>query len=603
MAALVLSAAHPSPAAAAVCAPLFRPVAQSAQPLRDPESLAPGDFTGDGRIDLAFSRIVAFEQRGTTGIGVLASRGSGTFGPPASDLIGIPGFNVSVAAGEFTGEGRLDLATVGEGTGLLVLVGDGRGGFTPRTVPGAADVTRALVVVDVNRDRHADVIAAGSLPDGSADLRVLLGDGAGGFVAQSPMRVGSDAGSAAAGDLNGDGSTDLVLGANASNFSSIVVLLGDGTGRFTALESPVAWRESRTSGGVFQLALADFNRDGRLDLAAGRANGPQLVLALGDGRGRFRQRARGWSTSNSYADSFAVGRFNRDRVPDIAVGAWRYDATGRSTWISVLQSDGAGGWREAPGSPYENLVGIGKLVAEDFDGNRFDDLVGVDAPTANSGRLHVLMNEGGHVSRGYRVPIREVSPAVRIRFPRTDGDLPADTSAAVIYGERVMFQASLTCEPSALRRRTFALYRRLAMASHGYGPWKRVAVRTTTRRGRVAAIGMPPMNAEYQWRPADHRRPLMRRGSVQALKVAPHITVHAKRIITGRVSPPRPGARIVFYASDGGGGDEEEWTPVGNSTIGPSGEFQHRALRRGVGYIAVLASNARYATGISPRFR
>jgi hypothetical protein len=111
------------------------------------------------------------------------------------------------------------------------------------------------------------------------------------------------------------------------------------------------------------------------------------------------------------------------------------------------------------------------------------------------------------------------------------------------------------------------------------------------------------MNAEYQWRPADNRRPPMRRGSVQALKVAPRITVNAKRIITGRVSPPRPGARIIFYASDGGGGDEEEWTRVGSSTIGPSGGFQHRALRRGVGYVAVLASNARYATGISQRFR
>lgn len=324
--ALGLSSAHPSPAAAAVCAPLFRPVAQSAQPLTDPESLAPGDFTGDGRIDLAFSRRVAFEQRGTTGIGVLASHGSGTFAPPAADLIRTPGSNVSVVAGDFTGEGRLDLATAGEGTGLLVLVGDGRGGFTPRTVPGAAGVTRVLVVVDVNRDRHADVIAAGSLPDGRADVRVLLGDGAGGFVAQSPMPVGNDASSAAAGDLNRDGHTDLVLGAVAGNFSSIVVLLGDGTGRFTALESPVAWRESRTTGGdVFQIALADFNRDGRLDLAARRGNEPQLVLALGDGRGRFRQRARGWSMSlNTYADSFAVGRFNRDRVPDIkTISGWR----------------------------------------------------------------------------------------------------------------------------------------------------------------------------------------------------------------------------------------------------------------------------------------
>jgi hypothetical protein len=393
-----------------------------------------------------------------------------------------------------------------------------------------------------------------------------------------------------------------VLGAVVGNFPSIAVLRGDGTGRFTALASPVAWRERRTSGDIFQIALGDFNRDGRLDLAARRGN--ELILALGDGRGRFRPRARGWSTPlNAYTDSFAVGRFNRDRVPDVAVGVRGYDATGQPAWITVLQGDGAGGWREAPGSPYENLVGIGQLVAQDLDGNRFDDLVGVDRPTASSGTLHVLMNDGGRVSHGYRVPIREVSPAVRMRFPRPDGEVPADTSSALVYGERVVFGAYLTCERSALRGRTFALYRRLAMPSHGYGPWKRVAVRTTSRRGRVAAIGTPPMNAEYQWRPADHRHPLMRRGAVQALRVAPRITVHANRRITGRVSPSRPSARIVFYASDGGGGDEEEWTRVGSSAIGPSGAFQHGALRRGVEHIAVLASNARYATGISPRFR
>jgi hypothetical protein len=92
VAALGLSAAHPSPAAA-VCAPLFRPFAQSAQPVTDPVSLAPGDFTGDGRIDLAFSRLVAVEQPGVTGVGVLASRGSGKFRPSAADLIRIPGSN------------------------------------------------------------------------------------------------------------------------------------------------------------------------------------------------------------------------------------------------------------------------------------------------------------------------------------------------------------------------------------------------------------------------------------------------------------------------------------------------------------------------------
>ena len=124
-----------------------------------------------------------------------------------------------------------------------------------------------------------------------------------------------------------------------------------------------------------------------------------------------------------------MGRFNGDQVPDVAVGAWTYDETGgRPTWITVLQGHGSGGWREAPGSPYEDRVGVGHLVAADLDGNTFDDLVGVDVPTANSGTLHVLVNAGGRVFPADRVPIREKPPAVRVRFPRTYGDLPADTT-------------------------------------------------------------------------------------------------------------------------------------------------------------------------------
>jgi hypothetical protein len=96
----------------------------------------------------------------------------------------------------------------------------------------------------------------------------------------------------------------------------------------------------------------------------------------------------------------------------------------------------------------------------------------------------------------------------------------------------------------------------------------------------------------------------MRRGAAQTLTVAPHIavTVRGNRIVTGRVSPPRPGARVQFYASDGGGGDEELWERAGSAIIRASGAFRHRPLRGGVEYIAVLASNARHATGVSRRF-
>jgi hypothetical protein len=405
-----------------------------------------------------------------------------------------------------------------------------------------------------------------------------------------------------AADINGDGAADLVVGSFAANFPGVKVLLGNGRGEFTAVPRPVTWRGDRRSGDVLQLAVADFSADGHPDIAVRRGNAPHFILALGDGRGRFRQHGNGWSApQNSYADSLAVGRFNGDRRPDVAIGSWTYEGSGRPTWITVLLADGRGGWREAPGSPYADAVGIGDLVAADLDGDHFDDLVGVDVPTANSGTLHVLSNAGGRKSRRDRVPIREQPPDVRERFERTDGEF---LGSDVIYGERVRFAAYLTCERAALPGRSFGLYRRLAKAGGGYGRWRRIGVRVTRRRGRVAATVTPPMNAQYQWRPADRRRPRLRRGPVLRLTVAPHITVRVAKngTVTGRADPPLLGAKIRFLASDGGAGDEEEWTLAGTATVRRSGAFRHRALAGGVEYIASLRADRRYAVGISPRF-
>ena len=609
---LAVPAAASGPAAAAdVCAPLFHPVPRSAQSLTDPTWLGAGDFTADGRPDVAFSRWVAFDPSGIagTGIGVLANRGSGVFGKPGADLVRVPGHVPRAVVGELTGDGRLDLVAAGEATGMQVFAGDGNGGFTSRPTPAGADVRHVVGVADVNRDGRSDVIAAGPQLLEGVDLHVLLGDGAGGFVLRFSVRIAGDAAAAELADLNGDGALDLVTGSFLGNFANapIIVLLGDGSGGFTELGSPVIWRGPRPPAGIHQLELADFDRDGRLDLLLRQFQAGELALALGDGAGRFRQRNRGWSAPpNAYPDSIAVGHFDGDRVPDVAFGQWTFDETaGRPTWITILRGDGNSGWVEAPGSPYEDRVGSGLLVAVDLDDDGFDDLVGVDVPTAGSGTLHVLRNAGTRARPGYRIPIRAHPPVVRMRFPRSHGDMPVvDSTSDLIYGERARFGAKLTCEPAARAGRKLALVRRLATTAGKYGPWQRIAVRTTGRRGKVTEADRPPRHAQYQWRPADRRRPRTRRSPVQTIEVAPRVTVAVRSngTVTGSVAPSMPGARVRFYASDGGGQDEERWKHVGTAAIDRTGAFQHRALRGGVEYIAVMAPSDRYAAGISPRF-
>jgi hypothetical protein len=137
---------------------------------------------------------------------------------------------------------------------------------------------------------------------------VLLGKAPGKF---HPVVVygsgGQYAASIALGDVNGDGRLDVLVGNGIRNGTNntVGVLLGVGDGTFqAAVSTPVVPF-------VGQIALADFNHDGRLDIAAGGGS-----MLLGNGDGTFKPPI-------SLVDSgsgVAVGDFNGDGRPDLAIG-------------------------------------------------------------------------------------------------------------------------------------------------------------------------------------------------------------------------------------------------------------------------------------------
>ena len=71
-----------------------------------------GDFNGDGRIDLAVAGNDS--QTGTGEVAVLLGNGDGTFQPPTIYPMGLP--PTGIVAGDFSGNGILDLAVVGSET-------------------------------------------------------------------------------------------------------------------------------------------------------------------------------------------------------------------------------------------------------------------------------------------------------------------------------------------------------------------------------------------------------------------------------------------------------------------------------------------------------
>src|SRR5439155_11547423 len=115
----------------------------------------------------------------------------------------------------------------------------------------------------------------------SFNVSILLGDGAGNFSAPTNFGAGVFPYSVAVGDFNGDGKQDLAVANNGSN--NVSILLGDGAGNFSAATNFFA------DCGPYSVAVGDFNGDGRQDLAVvnGCNNPGDVSILLGDGTGNF----------------------------------------------------------------------------------------------------------------------------------------------------------------------------------------------------------------------------------------------------------------------------------------------------------------------------
>ncbi|HVN17294.1 MAG TPA: FG-GAP-like repeat-containing protein [Dongiaceae bacterium] len=219
-----------------------------------------GDFNGDGNLDLA----IIFDNDGLNQVEVLLGDGLGDFSRVENFLDS--SFGGPVVAGDFNGDGFLDLATVSSSS-LLVLLGNGDGTFTPATTQSSVTLLNAasLTTADLNGDGKLDLAIADS---GSNNVTILQGNGDGTFTQVSgEPTLPQFSNYVAAADFNGDGKLDLVFSeASCGNpdcpTTSIYILLGNGDGTFQA---PI--NESSSNAPV-ALGVADFNRDGRLDVVS-----------------------------------------------------------------------------------------------------------------------------------------------------------------------------------------------------------------------------------------------------------------------------------------------------------------------------------------------
>jgi len=328
--------------------------------LTSPELLVSADFDGDGRFDLAIANRLV--------VSIYMGNGDGTF-RYSSRYYPLP--PNALAVGDVNDDGNTDIVSVSySGARVSVLLGNGDGTFqSPKNSPSPSSC-QAFVMGDFNQDGKLDIAASCEY-----QANIMLGNGDGTF--QAPVGyVTGFAGGITTGDFNRDGNLDLIV-TNPQD-QVVVLLVGHGDGTF---ENTASYHSVVSYGSVVS---ADFNGDGRLDLAMLFFDG--VSVWLGNGDGTFEPAA---TYLTGLPGSLVAADVNGDGSLDVTIP--------RTGSAEVLLGLGDGHFH----NPNQFMTGGGSgagAASGDFNG---DGLMDIATPNTDGNTVSVLMQVTAVLSQTY----------------------------------------------------------------------------------------------------------------------------------------------------------------------------------------------------------
>lgn len=358
-------------------------------PLQVPEAsaVAVADFNEDGRPDLAIAANIRLY--------FFLGNGDGTFAATPASPVSVPSppyddfaspYTGPLAVGDFNHSGHLGLA-VGESNNqaAVILLGNGNGTFAFSSANFANALGQpisSLQAADFNGDGNLDLAISNEI---SGQSSVVLGYGAGAFNTAGDINGGTFPNGLAAGDFNGDGRLDVVVpsgGTSANPDSGLNVSLGNGDGTFTVANgSPIPLGKD-----LLAIVAADFNGDGKLDLAVTDYGSNTVMILLGNGDGTFG--APSIIAVGNQPISIVTGDFNNDGKLDLAI------ANSGDGTITLLLGNGDGTFTQASGSPYAVGPNPFQIAAADFNGDgKLDLAVVLGAAVNNTGSVAILLQQ------------------------------------------------------------------------------------------------------------------------------------------------------------------------------------------------------------------
>lgn len=322
-------------------------------------TIVSADFNNDGKLDIIAAHYAS------TDMNLFLGDGLGGFAAPSilsADTAGgsTTGGIRCLISSDFNSDGKADLAMILYGSPgfVKILFGNGQGGFPTNNAFMVGNAPFSICTADFNNDTKSDLAVANS--DGGT-VSVLLGDGFGNFPSNIAFYLGNGPIAVTSGDFNGDSKIDLAVAKNGNGggSDSVAIVLGDGAGGFGAAAMYLA------GVGPYAVCSKDFNADGFADVAVANTNSNTISVFLSQGMSGLFNSAIDYAAGGQ-PFSVVSSDFNADGNFDLAVA----DHGGNS--VSLLLGTGTGSFGTA--SSFSAYAGPWTIISADFNSDGKPDI-------------------------------------------------------------------------------------------------------------------------------------------------------------------------------------------------------------------------------------
>ena len=360
------------------------------------------DFNGDGIAD-----VVTVSD---SSLKLLVANGDGTFASPVSLPTGQLTFSDPILHGDFNGDGKQDLFTVGvassSSSSNVILLGHGDGTFdAPLTLSNttlmpqpAANRAHQINITDLNQDGRSDIITS----DGQ-NVSVFLASSDGRLsssAVRSPIpqdQTNQYTSSFVTADFNNDGVPDTIVAVG-----NLYFLSGKGDGSFASAGPAIAMPQPARASSSWMLNAGDFDGDDNLDVVLLNQrdfNSSVAYVFYGNGDGTFSAPAIIGDFENCYG-RIQVADLDGDGRDDLVFNS-AVDGTNLQGFFAVGAVHALNGRSFGPVVPYTAGQGLNSAAIADFNGDHAPDLLFTNIYAGNgnftSNTFTVLTNIPGPV--------------------------------------------------------------------------------------------------------------------------------------------------------------------------------------------------------------